>query len=78
MGLFVYDTYDWCLFRTFLNACIMSRLLFPCRRFIRDLGIFISNTIFQLIYYIGEGHMIFKKVIKGGQGRFFVFLCIFR
>ena len=49
----------------------MIRLLFPGHQYNRDHGIFISNTISQLIYYIGEGHMIFKKVIKGGHRTFF-------
>ena len=49
----------------------MIRLLFPGHQYNRDHGIFISNTILQLIYYIGEGHMIFKKVIKGGHRTFF-------
>ena len=49
----------------------MIRLLFPGHQYNRDHGIFISNTILQLIYYIGEGHMIFKKVIKGGHRSFF-------
>ena len=49
----------------------MIRLLFPGHQYNRDHGIFISNTILQFIYCIGEGHMIFKKVIKGGHRTFF-------